>query len=151
MTAVTLRPATVLRIAVLAMAVFSLQIVTSNTAAASCGDWLAGHETAATDGATVVSEVVQLRDVVSRFGFEASGSERSTTRPCSGPDCRQLPTMPDAPLAPVTTRVIAPQWLLGMALTNLPGLSVSGRVAAEQSAVLLPAEQDRIERPPRSC
>jgi len=142
-----------MRLALLAMGALLVQCAVAQTAAASCGDWLAGHATMATDdaGASGGMAAAQLRNAGRDFGIGTERSELPGQRPCNGPDCRQLPTIPDAPFSPTTTRVVAPQWLLGASLTSLLGLADSGRVPAERSSAFLPAEQDRIERPPRSC
>lgn len=152
-----LRSATVLRIAVLAIGALGLQVVAAQPADASCGNWLAGHEaeTVTVDAfeasATQASPMANLRDLANAFGTDSSDADPPNSRPCDGPGCRQLPTMPDAPLAPSTTRLIAPDWLLKTSLTGLLGLPAIGRVWVDRDAVLLPAEQGRIERPPRSC
>lgn len=154
MTVCPLRPANVLRIAVLAIGATLLQGAMARTAAASCGDWLAGHETVAADANAVAANTthatIARNDFASNLGLTSSGAELPT-HACNGPACHKLPTMPDAPLSPVTSRVIVSQWLLGASLAKLLCLPVAGRVFAEHAGVLQPAEQDRIERPPRSC
>jgi hypothetical protein len=152
--------ASLLRIALLAMGTLMLQGVAVQSAAASCGDWLAGHESTASDrietaspvSATIRTSVAAWRnDVAGRQAADLASEDRSAPRPCNGPDCRQMPAAPDAPLAPASTRVIVPQWLLGSPLTTVSSVTDRERLPVDADAELPVAGPSRIERPPRFC
>ena len=149
----SISPAALLRIALLATFALFWQGVTAQTAAGSCGDWLAGHETVS-DGTedTGLSSTVLQNDISGTSDSGTASSRVPAPRPCSGPNCRRMPQLPDAPLAPTsTTRVIIPQWLLNSPLTTVPELPALSESPAESAADARTADPSRIERPPRSC
>ena len=149
----SISPAAVLRIALLAMGALMWQGVAAQSAVASCGDWLAGHETANDGTEDTGLSLTALRDGIAGMSDpEAASNEAPAPRPCSGPNCRRIPQVPDAPLAPTsTTRLIVPQWLLNSPLTTLQELPALNRAPVEPAANALAADPSRIERPPRSC
>lgn len=149
----SISPAALLRVALLAMVALFWQEVTAQTAVASCGDWLAGHETVKERVEDSGLPSTSLRNGIAGVSHaESATTEVPTPPPCSGPNCRRMPQVPDAPLAPTsTTRVIVPQWLLNSPLTDVLELPALGWVSVEPAADAPVADPDRVERPPRFC
>ena len=149
----SINPAALLRIALLAMGALVWQGVAAQSAVASCGDWLADHDSVS-DGSedTGLSSTALQNSIVGTSDSGAASNDVPAPRSCSGPNCRRMPQLPDAPLAPTsTTRLIVPQWLLDSPLTTVQELPVLSRAPVESAADAPVADPDRIERPPRFC
>ncbi|MHC4876490.1 MAG: hypothetical protein ACYTGL_08320 [Planctomycetota bacterium] len=150
-------PLTLLRPLTVLVAVLGVQVLASQQADASCGDWLAGHEPVAVSsvgGGSDTGTIARRADLLTPPMLRMSdlfAADAPASMPCRGPGCRQLPSLPDAPLAPLSVRVVLPDWLLAGQAMSLCGMPIPGRLTPELDAVLPFTEQERIERPPRSC
>ena len=110
-------------------------------ARASCGDWLAGHEmehSAAVDGGDPLQQAETF-----------SNQPAPSQTPCQGPGCRNAPSTPVAPSAPVDASSLdRPEgmWSRHGAVTpagDRPLIDDGSRVAGSAGF------PQRVERPPR--
>lgn len=150
-------PVTLLRPLAVLVAVLAVQTLASRQADASCGDWLAGHEPLAVPSAEAAANADNAAQrtplstpLILRMSDLFAGEAPAPTS-CRGPGCQQLPSLPDAPLGPLSVRVVIPDWLLAGRAMSLCGTPVSGHVIFEADVVLPSSDRERIERPPRSC
>jgi hypothetical protein len=110
------------------------------SAQASCGDWLVGHD--------MPAHAPQLASAAEAGGNQAKPAEAPRRRPCNGPSCGRAPV---APLAPSEAPTISPDLDRAALLSGLVPVeaSTAGAWLAFDEPLLIPAVSGPPERPPR--
>lgn len=118
----------------------------SESAQATCGDWLADHGIAD-------SGISEMRDGSSRTAIhdtlpEADAQQTKGRRPCNGPACSRLPDLPLSPSGPAEP--ITPTSRLHAVVAHGSVLPAPGAswLAIEGPLLFADVPASRIERPP---
>lgn len=151
--------ATVVRtLACAALGAFALWVSDGREAAASCGDWLEGHQAgmAAAHGATVRGGKAGVADGHPiATGHETTGEKVTAGvprggAPCRGPACRRAPVKPLLPLDGGVIRIDIDRfaWLVGL---EFPAAVGRGRSIATVDVAPFSTDSGRLDRPPRAA
>lgn len=124
----------------LVVVVACLALGTFQSAQASCGDWLVGHDMPAH------AQEVTAGDVGETASAKPAPAPRR--RPCNGPSCGRAPIAPLAPSEAPTTPLELDRDALLSALTPVE-ISTAGAWLALDEPLLIPAVSGPLERPPR--
>ncbi|HUG89979.1 MAG TPA: hypothetical protein VML55_04040 [Planctomycetaceae bacterium] len=138
-----------LRLMSVAALVVALQAVLSTDAAASCGDWLAGHPPhgSAADHSADGASTAETRGEPD-MASNSPDAPLDPPRPCSGLGCRRAPEAPP-PTAPQRTLTDnQDRWLT---LAGRPPVvpACVWRLVLEETLDLSAGLRPRVERPPR--
>ena len=123
-------------VAVLAL----LALGSSESAEASCGDWLVGHD--------LPDHAPQLISAVETGSNQAKPAEAPRRGPCNGPSCGRAPV---APLAPSEAPTTPPDLDRDALLSDLVPVdaSTAGVWLVIDEPLSIPAVSGPPERPPR--
>jgi hypothetical protein len=110
------------------------------SAQASCGDWLVGHDMPAHAPDVTAGDVGETAS--------AKPAPAPRRRPCNGPSCGRAPIPPLAPSEAPTTPLELDRDALLSALTPVE-ISTAGAWLALDEPLLIPAVSGPLERPPR--
>ena len=123
--------------------VLALIALGSQSAEASCGDWLVGH-----DMPSQAAEVDAGNAVDAANAGEATPIEAPRRRPCNGPSCGRAPVAPLAPSDAPTLPIELDRAALLSSLLPVDA-STAGAWLVIDEPLSIPAVSGPPERPPR--
>lgn len=118
----------------------------SESAQATCGDWLAGHGIA--DSGSPDTRAGSSQTAIHDTLPQADAQQTKGRRPCNGPACSRRPDLPLSPSSPAEP--ITPTSRLHAVVAHRSVLSAPGAswLAIEDPLLAADGPPSRIERPP---
>jgi len=139
-----------------ALGAVAVSLGSGREAAASCGDWLEGHEAhgqsirggAVSGSARHGSAAPAIAGGPGKRADQSAARPASGRAPCRGPACRKAPVKPLLPVDGGVIRIDLDRfaWLVG---GDSPADSARGQTIATVDAAPFSAAGTRLERPPR--